>query len=451
MNIISTNMNRRSFLKKTSLATAGSFVAPYVLPAGRLFAPSGARLANHVVYVLYAGGVRNQETVEQQYTTGMISGGGNSGNIMPNIFSGAAPSSNLVYNPWTAALTTPLDKQGFLFNEMRYAQGPTGHYNGHTVAMTGQYTATGLNLNINPEFPTVFEYYRKHSSAAASAKNAWWISSTLGPYPSLNYSRHLSYGAMYGANFINPISVLGLGNEYIRDTVPFHLTDEVPRIDKVKNFLDSNFSGAQANAPGVVNTREEREEIKAFLKNIAIQQYNNDFPLPMGVSNQQLNGDLINMGIAWDVLDEFKPELTVVNMQSSDVCHNDFSGYVGRMHKADYAVGWLWDKIQNDPVLKDDTIMIVMPEHGRNQDPNSLYDQNGLKGFDHTSDNNSRRIFSLIAGPSGIINQDGIASPSGLPVGESIDVVPTIAHILGFHQDIPSGMLPGRVLTEAFV
>ena len=47
------------------------------------------------------------------------------------------------------------------FKEVLYKEGPTGHYNGHTVAMTGNYTETGLNLNINPEFPTIFEYYRK--------------------------------------------------------------------------------------------------------------------------------------------------------------------------------------------------------------------------------------------------------------------------------------------------
>lgn len=444
-------MNRRSFLKKSSLAAAGTFVAPYVMPSGRLFAPSGARLANHVVYVLYAGGVRNQESVEQRYTNGMIAGGGSDGNIMPNMFTGAAPSpSSQVYSPWSPVVTTPLDKQGFLYNEMRYAQGPTGHYNGHTVAMTGQYTATGLNLNINPEFPTVFEYYRKHNGGNTSAKNAWWIASTLGPYPSLNYSRHIEYGPMYGANFINPLSVLSLGNQYLQDAVPFHLTDEVPRIDKLKNFLDSNFSGAVASAPGIVNTREEREEIKAFINELSTQGFNREYPLPAGAPANANNGDLINVGVAWNVLEEFKPELTVVNMQSSDICHSDFTGYVSRLHKADYAVGWLWDKIQNDPVLKDDTIMIVMPEHGRNDEPNSLYDQNGLRGFDHTSDENSRRIFSLIAGPSGVVNQDGKASPTGLPVGESIDVIPTIAHILGFHQDIPSGMLPGRVLTEAF-
>ena len=54
-------MKRRDFLRKSALATAGAFAAPYLLPGGRLFAASGLRRVNHVVFCLYAGGVRNLE------------------------------------------------------------------------------------------------------------------------------------------------------------------------------------------------------------------------------------------------------------------------------------------------------------------------------------------------------------------------------------------------------
>src|SRR5690606_3942399 len=133
------------------------------------------------------------------------------------------------------------------------------------------------------------------------------------------------------------------------------------------------------------------------------------------------------------------------------ICHSDFTGYIQNLHKADYGVGWLWNKIQSDPVLANDTIMICMPEHGRNAQPNSILDANGLAAYDHTSDQNSRELFSLIVGPPGVVNQNQSFGTAGSPVGESIDIVPTIAHILGFESDIPGGMLPGRVLTEAFI
>ena len=60
-------MQRRKFLKKAGLATAGVVSVPYILPTGRLFAATGSRLVNHVVFVLFAGGIRNQEAVDQQY------------------------------------------------------------------------------------------------------------------------------------------------------------------------------------------------------------------------------------------------------------------------------------------------------------------------------------------------------------------------------------------------
>ena len=52
-------MKRRDFIKKTALTAATAIAAPYILPTGRLFAATGARVVNHVVYVLFAGGIRN--------------------------------------------------------------------------------------------------------------------------------------------------------------------------------------------------------------------------------------------------------------------------------------------------------------------------------------------------------------------------------------------------------
>lgn len=442
-------INRRQFIHKAGIATAGSFIAPYILPSGRLFAASGARLADHVVFVLFAGGLRNQETVQQLYLQGQ--GLQNTGNIMPNTFIGDAPASNLLYNPWQPASGITLQQQGTLFPEMRYTNGPTGHYNGHTVAMTGKYTETGLNLNINPEFPTVFEYYRKHSDPVHSAKKAWWISEGLGPYPSLNYSRHPLYGAMYGANYMNPATVFGsTGSAYFNNASSFQ-PDDVARFEKVRNFLDENFDQSAEDLPGIINSRSDREEIKEFIVSIANGSNPVDLPLPPGVGGNELTGDLLNIAAAWKVMDTFKPELTVINTFNSDVCHTNFSAYLNTMHKADYGLGWLWQRIQSDPVMGGNTVMICMPEHGRNLAGNGLYDSNGLQGLDHTGDQSSREIFGLITGPPGVINQGTIVGSASNPVGESVDILPTIAHILGFYGPVSGMGLDGQILQQAFV
>ena len=158
-------MKRRDFLKKSSIATVGAFAAPYLLPSGRLFAATGMRRVNHVVFCLYAGGVRNLESVHM-----------NDGNLMRNMFNGgggisadiAGGMESLPVSP----LAMPLQNYGTLFKEFRYASGPTGHYNGHTVALTGNYVDVDLNIREHPSKPTIFEYYRKHNSPQQNSMNS---------------------------------------------------------------------------------------------------------------------------------------------------------------------------------------------------------------------------------------------------------------------------------------
>lgn len=444
-------MKRRNFIKKAGLAAAGTIGVPYILPSGRLFAATGSRVVNHVVYVLFAGGIRNQESVGQQFLMNQ-NASLPEGNVMNNMLTGAAPSSHAIHDPWAPVLNTPMMEQGTLFKEVEYKTGPTGHYNGHTVAMTGNYTETGLNLNINPDFPTIFEYYRKHSDPNESAMNAWWISEGLGPYPSLNYSQSASYGAQYGANYLRPQSILGnAGQSQLGNAVSYQ-PDDVNRINRIKNILDNNFAQVGEQLPGIQNTPENREQIKNFLLQKIEDAGNGNLEVATPGNNQNLlTGDLINISAAWQVMDEFTPELTVINTTNLDVCHDNFSAYLYYLHRADYGIGWLWNKIQSHPVLANDTIMVCMPEHGRNLDRNNIVDANGLGAYDHTGDDNSRRVFTMIVGPDDkVVQGQALGSPNN-PVAESIDVVPTIAHILGFKDSVPSNLMPGRVLDEALI
>ena len=215
-------------------------------------------------------------------------------------------------------------------------------------------------------------------------------------------------------------------------------------------MLDRNFSN-QANAlPGIQNTLNEREMIKTYYLETLQQVLNGSFEWATpNNSLTELTGDLLALSGAWSILDRFTPELTVVNTTNLDICHSNFTGYIDSMHKADFGVGWLWNKIQSHPVLANDTIMICMPEHGRNLVTNNVNDNNGFGAYDHTSDDNSRRLFAMIAGPEDKVVRDEFGT-FGNAAAESIDIVPTIAHILGFEEDIPNGLLPGRVLNEAF-
>ncbi|GGH65172.1 hypothetical protein [Phaeocystidibacter marisrubri] len=433
-------MNRREFIKKGSLTALGVAGLPYILPSGRLFAATGARKVNHVVFCLFAGGVRNWESVQKA-----------EGNLMPNILSGSeAISSDLVgsmSNLPSSPLSSSMQSMGTLFREFRFSSGPTGHYNGHTTALTGQHTSTALNLRAAPDMPTIFELYRKHNSPSTSATNAWWVSHSNNLYPLLNYSTHPNYGPAYGANQIAPTQLFqgssldALGPEFSIDP------DIQSELERLTHFSNSQFDIPFSAAAGLENTVEGREQIQAFLSQMvqAAQsgQHINPWSVPSG-----MNGDMLNVFYAEEILKEFKPELLVVNMFGVDVAHTNFTGYCDNLRRADWAVAHLWNTIQNTPGMANDTLLIVAPEIGRNANPNTIVDVNGRAALDHTTDDAvSREIFCLMLGPAGIVQ----ANQSIQTVtGESIDIVPTIADALGFGSEV-SGILPGRVLQEAYV
>ena len=435
-------MKRRNFIKKIGLASAGAFSAPYILPGGRLFAQTGARKANHVVYCLFAGGVRNLEALQKS-----------EGNLMPNIIPGnEAISQDLLgsISPLPDPFALPLQNFGTLFEEFRYKTGPTGHYNAHVTAITGAYTSGEINITQRPEFTTIFEYYRKHNTPEASALNAWWISNALGPFPSLNFSNYQGYGANYGANYIQPQSIISLsGYNVLGD--PKQFSDlELEQSEKFRQFFDDNFSNQFTSGDaGVVNLPSDQQQIQAFITRLFEEAVRGDFVNPWNLPpGGFMNGDMTNIFFAEKVIEEFKPELTLVNMQDVDVCHNDFSSYCNNLRKSDYALAHLWDFIQKTPGMANDTILIAAPEHGRNLEANTVIDQNGRFAIDHTNTPVSREIFCLAVGPQGTVKQNQSIKQE---TGESIDIVPTIANILGFDTDIPAGMLQGRVLEEAFV
>lgn len=433
-------MKRRNFIKATGLAAAGAIAAPYILPSGRLFAASGARKANHVVFCLFAGGVRNFESVQKA-----------EGNLMRNILSGSESISPDIASaiPNLPVAGQSLQSMGTLFKEFRYASGPTGHYNGHTTAITGQYNNVDLNLKSNPEYPTIFELYRKHNSPQQSAINAWWVSNALGPYPALNYSKYPGYGAAYGANYVQPTTML---NENVYNVVgsPKEFSQaDLTKSAGFRDFLNNNFAGQAATGDaGITNIESDNFAIQQFLKDTYTQAISGQFNDPWGIGQGNMTGDSYNILFAEKVIQRWKPELTVVNMQGVDICHTNFTQYCANMRRADYAVWHLWQTIQSTPGMANDTILIIAPEHGRNMQANSIVDAYGRYALDHTSDATSREIFCLVVGPAGVVNQNQVINQVA---GESIDIVPTIADILGFSNEIPAGLLPGSTLEQAFV
>ncbi len=438
-------MKRRSFLKKVGVAAAGAVAAPYFLPSGRLFARTGTAMVDHVVYVLFAGGLRQQESILQRYLDDS-QGISVQGNVLYNMLEGPAPQQKVLYgtngqlpgdSPIPMLLGSTIQKQGTTFAEVNSQV--VGHYSGLNALITGNYLYT-QGLRQKPLIPTIFEYARKHLGLPAT--KVWFVGNGIGnSTPLLNHSLDENYGVDYAANFMAPTVTFGVnGMQHLSNAKVYHPEEELDPMYKMKFFLDQTAAIKAAELPGVKNTDAEKHDLKQFMREMFDKTAAGTIAHPPVADN----GDMRNIGYACEVLQWFKPTLTVVNMSAIDGCHGNFTGYLRSMHRADHGVAHLWNYIQTQiPSMAGNTAMVIIPECGRNAVPNPILDENDLASYDH-SDANARRVFGQMLGPG--IPSDLMIGSETSPVGEVADGVLTVAELLGFKPEMQSA---GYVLGNA--
>jgi len=431
-------MKRRKFVKSSALTAIG---APYILPSGIISNTTAAPMADHVVFVLFAGGVRQQESVLRRYLA-ESQNENIEGNIMYNILNGTPPEDKIAYGqddtandiigrfPISPLLSQSLETQGTLFPEMRFSKGGAGHYNGLSTGVSGNYYVT-QGLQNRPAAPTIFEYLRRH--AGFKATDCWFVGlDTGGSRPLLNYSDHPEYGRKYGANFIAPLVTFGRpGQNNFMDFKNYHPDAEWSLIREMQHFLNSNYLAEGLEIPHLYQDVDEQHSIKEFVRTTFDKFQANQISLPP-VND---NSDLKVIGYCLEVLKWFKPKITVVDLSNTDVCHSNFTAYLKNLHRADHGVGFLWREIQRIPEMAGNTAMIVMPEHGRDKDPNPILDDNDWVAYDHSGGNeNTRRIWTSMVGPG--IDGGLSVGKEGMPIGDSADIVPTIADLFGIKDTV---------------
>lgn len=294
-----------------------------------------------------------------------------------------------------------------------------------------------------PKTPTIFEYLRKHGGYKAT--DTWFLGNSLGnSVPLYNHSDDPDYGAKYGANmFIPGVTFGSQGDKFLKNAKVYHPQNELSPMYKMKYFLDNSYESlTQNNVLDVVgNTETEKAQIKAFMKNMFLKKQAGAVLQPP-VSG----GDGLTIGYACEVMKEFNPALTVVKIDGPDTCHSNFTEYLRAIHKADHAVGFLWDYIQNQiPAMAGNTIIIATPDCGRNLNPNPILDvENNFRAFDH-SDANTRRVFTLMAGKTITNHPDKATAPISSSSPLNTDAAITVGHILGVESDmLSSGYLHGN-------
>ncbi len=436
-------MKRRQFIKKTAISSLGTLAFPYILPSGTISAKTTSGFAEHVVFVLFSGGVRHQESVGKRYLADSQNVFAEDdldieGNILYNLLDGTAPERKIAYGttvegeteggqPIPRILGQSLQQQGTLFQEARC--NTASHFSGQSSLLSGNYQIT-QGLRDRPYNPTIFEYLRRHKGLKAT--DTWFIGNRIGNSTSLlNYSANQTYGAQHGANFLAPSLCFGdAGEQFLAYAKDYH-ADERNAILEMRDFLNKSFLTSGAPIPGIKNTEEERENIKDFMDSTFARK--NGLGNPLRMPPTVSNGDGMTVGYACEVLDWFKPKMLALNMGEVDACHSNFTDYLKALHSADHAIGHLWNFIQSIPEMAGNTMLVVAPEHGRNLEPNVLQDLNDWYAYDH-SDENAFRNWCLIAGPE--IEGGRVIGSEGNPVGNTAQCVLTIAEAMGIKQDV---------------
>ena len=480
-------LSRRNFLRG-GLAGVGAAVAASALsPLIRVKPARAAGNGKRVVIVGIGGGLRLRESLGMAEgatmpnlfgTTPVVTGFGVSGSQPPPRI---APEYAAIAQPLAlpAVRSAPLMTQGTLVTNLRYADGPPGHLQGHGCLISGFYNQLENRADAKLPVPTIFELHRRETNMPAS--DTWYISQVGGFYRALISSGHVDYGNRFAGVYLQPpgvmqplVPIITSGRREL-DLTPQNLSlPAIPRdaaedaaADKLTAVLDGNTAPFGAAETSVHLSAVDNAAIQAHLADIySDDTYDKFFSDSFGIGLRAQDGgidgtaDAQTVFHAERVLDRFRPSVMAITLLDVDTCHADFNGYLRNQQLADACVNHLWDFIQSVPELRDTTTMIVLPEHGRHEffngnNPDSL----GRSGIDHgLGDNGDRNVWMLALGPEiargRVIAPTGISQP-GRTSGryETIDAIMTGMSMLGHdakltQELVGAGARPGIIVDE---
>ncbi len=395
------NVRRRDFLKAAGAGVAGLALSGRALAeGGRMRNPRAAQdqedapaKTEHVILVAFAGGVRSDETV------------GSPANI-PNLMK--------------------IAEQGVVMPGVRAAN--VGHYGAALSIFTGQVEVRGIRQNSRGPNPTIFEYVRKHMGL--DAQDVWLSTADGAQTVNFSHGLHDDYGAGYGANLIGSD---GLFNAEFRNVLNSFGTPKMPtaeegkRLDRLAAAMDRKHI-AKAEDKKFANDPEHARRLQKFILE----------ELTGGTANLTGpgSGDAKAIRIARNILRTFRPKVIGIVLGNADVAHGSYNAYQEVIRRNDSEIGLMWDAIQADDQLRNSTSMFVLPEFGRDR---NLNQRNGLDHGDGSE--NLTRVACFATGP------ELAKGKTYTKLVNSIDIAPTIGHVLGLKLKHAKGKPIRPILT----
>jgi hypothetical protein len=367
--------SRREFLRDAARLALGSAL----LGSGR-FAFGSASPKRKIVVITFGGGARDQETFAPEGQENI-----------PHLMRELIPQSTFF---------TQVVNRGIL-----------GHYVATASLATGVYETINNFASLPPEYPTVFEYFRKDLKRPAS--DAWVIAPSNG-FNRIGESSHRSFGPGAGARVILPKHLLTAAISGSRD---------------YEHLLRDNYE-TPFYAPELGGKEFELQQLENILK-VSVDDFRTH-------ARTLSSPDELSVYIARRLMKQMAPSLLWITMHDIDIAHaGTYSLYIEGIRRTDRLCGELWQAIESDPEYAGKTTLFILPDFGRDSD-----DDAGGNGFQHhrTGDALSRTTWMMALG-QGI--RESVVFDRQI---ESTDLVPTIGAMMGFTPSLARGKPVGELL-----
>jgi len=339
-----------------------------------------ARRPDRRLIVVITGGVRRQETFSDK---GKVN--------IPHLYGDLLPSA--------------------LFYSNLRNEGVTSHFNSISSILTGTWQRVDGWGNSPPTAPTLFEYARQETGLPAS--EVWMVSSNKALTDKIGASSAQAFGPPYGANTIFPKALLiATVEEAIRKGQQRNMMHRESVQSEMGSVLQSSdYEGLGWNVFG--ERQQLDRNVEASVQS-AIQHFVH--------ANAPATGDQLTFFVTVEIMRRYSPSLLVVNFSDVEVAHfGSYSLHLTGILNTDRLVYELWQEVESNPEYRGRTLMVVMPEFGRDPDGSST---NGF--FNHRSnDETLRAVWMMCLG-------DPVRRPQVIdrPVLH-VDVCPTLARWLG--------------------
>lgn len=303
------------------------------------------------------------------------------------LFGGGTRSSETIDDPagrHIPHLTKELIPRGTLWANMR-VEHLVVHPNCNAAIKTGHWEYEDLDWSRPPAHPTIFEIVRAGRGLPDTAAWSFVYASILA---NTGRSRDEGFGDRYAANVVEP------------PTVPRRIAEEMAR--RMAAAGPSREAQLAAAADCATLARNSSAIDYGGLRSEVARAWLAERFRAWKAGSGTTSHDVFLADCAIDCMKRFAPHVMSVDFGEIDCAHyGSWSRYVEAIERTDEQVWRLWQTVESLADYRDQTLMLVMPDHGRE------LERTGGLGYVHHSDfytgkgadEGCRHVWMLALGP----------------------------------------------------